>query len=367
MPSIKHLHIVGNELKFIKPFIKYINHNFNGEEHFFLILDSSKEDAVEMIGFDNVKIAKPYSSSNHIFRKMWLLYKIPKSFCLLFYYFFFSKKIYLHGIFDKKVILFLYIFRFFSSKVYWLMWGGGDLDVPTKQLSDTNWYKISEKVKGSFCGYVSYLPGDYTLAEKLYKVKGQYYESLMYESNTFVEIELQEKNDDVTRIQVGNSADCANNHFEIFESLLKYKNENVEIYCILSYGEKPWSVGWTKKVMNRGKELFGAKFIPVTEFMNYDSYIEFLGIIDIAIFAHKRQQAMGNTISLLGLGKKVYLRSDITSWELFNNLGVNVFDVKDVDISKLAEAEKVNNIRLIREHFSKEKYHLQLKTFFEDF
>jgi hypothetical protein len=189
----------------------------------------------------------------------------------------------------------------------------------------------------------------------------------MYESNTFVEIELQEKNDDVTRIQVGNSADCANNHFEIFESLLKYKNENVEIYCILSYGEKPWSVGWTKKVMNRGKELFGAKFIPVTEFMNYDSYIEFLGIIDIAIFAHKRQQAMGNTISLLGLGKKVYLRSDITSWELFNNLGVNVFDVKDVDISKLAEAEKVNNIRLIREHFSKEKYHLQLKTFFEDF
>lgn len=53
-----------------------------------------------------------------------------------------------------------------------------------------------------------------------------------------------------------------------------------------------------RKVIIKGKELFGEKFIPLTEFMTFEKYLEFLGSIDIAIFAHKRQQAMGNTITI---------------------------------------------------------------------
>ena len=366
MPAIKNLHIVGNEIKFIKPFINYVNKNFDAEEHLFLILDSSKENAVEMEGFDNVRIAKPYNCDNNVIRKVMLLYKIPISMIVLFYYFRRSKKVHLHGIFDKKVVLFLYAFKFFSAKVYWQMWGGGDLDIPTKAQSNTIWYKITKKVKGSFYGYVSYLPGDYRLAKNLYNCKGKYYESLMYESNTFNEIKLKKQNDDVIRIQVGNSADSANNHLEILKSLKKFKDEKIELYCILSYGEKPWSPGWAQKVIKLGKELFGSKFIPVTDFMCFDEYLEFLGKIDIAIFAHKRQQAMGNTISLLGLGKKVYLRSDITSWELFKDIGVKVFDVNDLAISTLNLHDKEANIKAVKYHFSKEKYYQQLKTLFED-
>ena len=37
-------------------------------------------------------------------------------------------------------------------------------------------------------------------------------------------------------------------------------------------------------------------------------YLKILGKIDIAIFNHERQQAVGNITSLLGLGKKVYIK-----------------------------------------------------------
>lgn len=366
MQDLKHLHIVGNEIKFIKPFIKYVNTNFNAKEHLFLILNSTKENAAEMADFENVKIARPFDSNNNNIRKLMLIYKIPFSIVLLFWYFFRAKKVYLHGLFDKKVIMFLYMFKSFSKKSYWQMWGGGDLDIPTEAQSRTLWYKITKKVKGNFCGYVSYLPGDYALAKELYDAKGIYYHSLMYESNTFNAIELKPAPEDhVIRIQVGNSADSANNHFEIFDSLDKFKGENIEIYCILSYGEKPWSPGWTQKVVERGKEMFGNKFIPVVDFMGFEEYLEFLGKIDIAIFAHKRQQAMGNTISLLGLGKKVYLRSDVTSWALFKDIGINLYDVEDLNIDKLGVTEKQNNISLIKKHFSTEIHYKQLQKLFE--
>ncbi|GAD02752.1 TDP-N-acetylfucosamine:lipid II N-acetylfucosaminyltransferase [Agarivorans albus] len=367
MRNLKHLHIVGNEMKFIKPFIQYVNSNFDAEEHFFLVLNSNKESSVEMAAYKNVKIAKPFDCKNSFLRKLMLVYKVPSSMVLLLWYFNKAKKIYLHGLFDKKVIIFLYVFKSFSNKVYWQMWGGGDLDIPTKAQSRTLWYRITKKVKGRFSGYVSYLPGDYKLAQELYGSKGEFFEALMYESNTFNEVELNKLNDGIVRIQVGNSADSANNHFEIFNKLEKFKDENIEIYCILSYGEKPWSPGWAQKVIKRGEDLFGHKFIPVIDFMSFEEYLGFLGKIDIAIFAHKRQQAMGNTISLLGLGKKVYLRSDVTSWELFKDIGVKVFDVNELSISTINSCDQQANIEMIKSNFSKEKYHQQLRDLFEGF
>ena len=38
--------------------------------------------------------------------------------------------------------------------------------------------------------------------------------------------------------------------------------------------------------------------------MNNKDYIQFLNQIDIAVFNHNRQQAMGTIRSLLGMGKK---------------------------------------------------------------
>lgn len=49
---------------------------------------------------------------------------------------------------------------------------------------------------------------------------------------------------------------------------------------------------------------------------------------------------MGNTITLLGLGKKVYMRSDITPWQLFEDIDVKVYDVANIEIDLMDEQIK---------------------------
>jgi hypothetical protein len=98
--------------------------------------------------------------------------------------------------------------------------------------------------------------------------------------------------------------------------------------------------------------------------MPFGKYLDFLGTIDIAIFAHRRQQAMGNIISLLGMGKKVYVRKDITPWTLFSEIGVKVFDFSNIDLVTIKNEVRNENVKIIKSYFSKETYISQLKLLF---
>jgi pyruvate/2-oxoglutarate/acetoin dehydrogenase E1 component len=97
----------------------------------------------------------------------------------------------------------------------------------------------------------------------------------------------------------------------------------------------------------------------------FNKYLEFLGNIDIAIFAHNRQQSMGNIITLLGLGKKVYIKNDITSWEHFKNINVQVFDIASINLEILDEQVIYNNIQKIKEYYSESNLKAQLEIIFK--
>ena len=126
----------------------------------------------------------------------------------------------------------------------------------------------------------------------------------------------------------------------------KFKNEDIQIYVPLSYGDKDYA----KKVIDYGKSLFGDKFIGITEFIPYNEYICFLKNIDIAVFNHQRQQAMGNTINLLAMGKKVYFRECATQKIFFSNLKRKAFKIKDIDVIKSFLLE--NNSKILMKYFS---------------
>lgn len=209
------------------------------------------------------------------------------------------------------------------------MWGG-DFYFPEKQV----W--IKKQVIKRMGHFITYIKGDYFLAQKWYGASGEYHECFMYPSNLYKEHDIKQKELNTINIQIGNSADPSNNHLDVLSKLVKYKDENIQIFTPLSYGDQEYA----KDVIAKGKELFGEKFVALTDFMPFEKYLEFLGEIDIAIFAHKRQQAMGNTITLLGLGKKVYMRSDISPWQLFNDIDVKVFDVDDIQIDTIDEQTK---------------------------
>lgn len=342
----KNLHI-ANCAKFLPPFIKCINERFNSEYHEFLLTTGLADD--EIVGIKNVRLFVCDTAFSKIKYYLTLILKMHR-----------ADRIVLHGLFNIYLVQILFFSPWLLKKCYWVIWGG-DLYCRSMGVKNFNW-KIKEffrkPVIKNIGHLVSYLKGDVELARDWYKAKGVHHECLMYYSNLYKEYEVPDSKHNVINIQIGNSADPTNNHIEVLEKLLPFKHENICIYVPLSYG----SSANASNVIAVGKEWFGDKFKPITDIMSFEKYLSFLGSIDIAIFNHKRQQAMGNTITLLGLGKTVYIRSDTTQWSLFKEKSILVHDV--LDFKGLEFGINKSNTELIKKYFSNDVYHKQLALLF---
>ena len=337
--------------KFTLPFIRFIDRNFIINEHLFIINSIIN---VEFLNNINVVIVE----KDNFRKKNYFNYsKKIREYCKN------ANKIIYHSLHGDNKFLFLFFNQYLLKKTFWVIWGADlyDYQKMDNSISDKIKFYIKKQVIKKMGHFITYIKGDYELAQKWYGANGKYHECFMYPSNLYKEYDVKEKSSGTINIQVGNSADPSNNHLEVLDKLTKYKNENIKIFVPLSYGDEKYA----SEIIAKGKEIFGDSFIALTEFMPFDKYLDFLGDIDIAIFAHKRQQAMGNTITLLGLGKKVYMRNDVTPWKLFNDIDIKVFDVENIDIDVIMEETKVDNKRKIKEYFSEENYLKQLQNLFE--
>lgn len=349
----KILHI-SNCDKFIPPFIELTKEHFDFDQHKFLLSRGMADKNLK--SYINVYLSgkNRFSRLKHYIKTIIGMHK--------------ADKIILHGLFDIKLVILLFFMPYLLKKCYWVMWGG-DLYYHQLGINDKH-YKIKERIRGFVIKrighFVTYIKGDYHLAQQWYGATGKYHECIMYTSNTFTDYNLPPKQDQSTNILIGNSADPSNNHEEILAKLTPYKNEDIKIFCPLSYGNPDHA----KQVIEKGKAIFGEKFIALTDFMPFDEYLILLSNIDIAIFAHKRQQAMGNTISLLGLGKKVYLRSDVTQWQTLSDMGVKIFDIDHLVSNSYQEFQKNDNTKsnpeIIKSYFNKDTLKQQLNKIFED-
>lgn len=329
---------MSNE-KFISPYIEFIDKNFDASEHFFYII-GGLDYVGEIQNKDNIKCHNK-KFSNKFQRRLYYIYVY-----LAFYHKALkSKKIILHNLFSSLTILFLFFNPWFFKKSNWVMWGA-DLYGYRKRKYDSLfkkiYYKIEDHVKGNV-GQISYLAeGDYNLAKEYFNVKGKATRAIYINPVSLKNLNSIKKNykkNEVTSIQIGNSADPENNHIEILDELIKFKDENIQIYAPLSYGNKEYAL----KVKKYGEKLFGEKFIAMLDFFNAQKYAEYLSGIDILLFNHKRQQGLGNIFSLAYLEKKIYLRSDISSWSyLKDDLKLQVFDINNLKTESF-ESFKLNN------------------------
>ena len=225
-----------------------------------------------------------------------------------------ADRIHVHGIFSFWLLGILATHRRLCEKTVWYIWGD-DLYCLTKPKSSIiNRFHLAVRRKAyrSIRYVATNVIGDYDLLKSLIHKEYEFFE-LRFGNGYISGIEpyINEKNEhEGTNILVGNSATISNYHLQVFDELSRFQNENIRIYVPLSYGSKTYA----GSVIARGKELFGDKFIPLTEFIPRDDYFRLLMSMDVAIFANDRQQAMGNIVALLYAGKKVYMRSDISSW-----------------------------------------------------
>jgi dTDP-N-acetylfucosamine:lipid II N-acetylfucosaminyltransferase len=267
-----------------------------------------------------------------------------------------AKKIILHGLFDPRLILLLAFQPWLIKKTCWAIWGGDLYSYRKKNINWSNWlkenffkYMLARKIPL----ITTTVPGDFQLAQYYYKTSAEYISNLMYPSHLarFNEVNNANKGKEVV-IQIGNSADPENNHLEIIDKLEKFKNDNIKVYAPLSYGDKKYG----DAISRYGKIKFGEKFVPMREILKFEEYNNYLSKIDIVIFNHKRQQAMGNTIGLLSYGKKVYLRKDITPWKFFKDMKLSIFDsTAELSMELLDEKTKDDNVKICREEFCEMK------------
>jgi hypothetical protein len=199
-----------------------------------------------------------------------------------------------------------------------------------------------------------------------FDIRANLYESIMYLSNipsyniSKTKISMSNHNKNHVFMQVGNSADPSNNHIEILDKIKKdiNKNEKIKIICPLSYGKKDHA----KKVIQYGKKLFGKNFVPLKKFMDLKTYNKLQSNIDIAIFNHQRQQAMGNILTLLYLGKKVYIRDDIVTWDFMQKNDIKVFSFNNLKNNLLKKID----INVAKDNRKKINSRFNLETFIEE-
>ena len=322
--------------KFNVPFIDFVAEHFDITQHQFVFLQAPQYKYGMTKETDVIWIDKKY--------------KVVE----LLKYMYEADKIIIHGLWSTRLIQILFLQPWLLKKCYWIMWGG-DFYFPEKQ----SWIKKQVIKK---MGYLlTGTTGDYELAKKWYGAKGKHIKCFNYPSNLYKDYHIRPKVHSTINIQLGNSADPTNHHIEVLQSLEKFKDKNIQIFVPLSYG----NLEYAKEVILKGKEIFGDKFIAFTDFMLFEKYMEFLSEIDIAIFNHRRQQAFGNIISLVGMGKKVYLNKISTLNDVFEELNIKIFNTSDINLEKIDKNVQLNNIEKIQIYYSQNKLREQLEKIFE--
>jgi len=316
--NTKVLHLFIGD-KFTRALIPFLNANFSSEEHTFLgILSQAEKGELKS---NNVHcFVSPLGK--HLVKNIALFYKHCKN----------ADKIIIHG---SVLNHFFFLFPFFLKKTYWIIMGSELYTIPNNSGLAI---KLRKFVLSRVSHHVTHIEGDSALANELLHSKAKLVYSPMYLSNTVstAEFEITQLEDKKTiNVLVGNSLSLNNNHIQIFEWLNQINDKNINVYAPLSYGN---NLEYKEMVMAKGKAFFGERFFPITEFMDFESYKNFLKNIDVALFDHHRQEALGVTLTLLSLGKLVYVNPNTTSYQSLILKGIKIFDNKLI----LAEGLRVS-------------------------
>lgn len=241
------------------------------------------------------------------------------------------------------------------DRVVWKVWGG-DLYWYTEVKKGK--YKIYEFLRAFTIkrfGYVSTDHSEFELIKKYYNTDAKN----IYTTYPRIFFEFPKTTaHDYISILVGNSRDPSNEHIEALRLLSRFKDENIKVYVILSYGDCP--AGYVENVNQVGKNYFGDKYIPIAEMMDLKTYQQFLSNVDIMICNHRRQQAWGNLLVMLKHGKKIFIRSGISTEEVFTEYGLKFFltdDIESMSFSSFVdfpESEAKQNDTILTKMFSNE-------------
>lgn len=323
--SAKYVHLMHND-KFVKPFVDFLNKNFDNSEHIVLCKRSCKQ--------------HPFPIGNNVFEtesyKPFVFDKVDKVFC--------------HSLFDIEVVDYLYNHKdILKNKSYWVIWGG---DLYNARRDEKNDY-----VRSNFKGYLTDFDTDVAKDKyNLYNKNFYCIHAIFPITKKMIENTTKLKKDFI-QIQINNS--CDDSTLQMLDVLSRFKDENIKITTILSYGKMQFK----DEIINKGKSLFGNKFIYIDSYLPPEDYAQFIAQNDILILNQNRQQGIGNTIASLALGKKVFIRSDISTYKKLKDFNIKVYDtnkITDINFKDFIENNNFKNNQTFAIKFFDENYKASL-------
>lgn len=317
------------EKKFALPLVDFIVNELKLANHTFLIFDNGIEISIES---DNIFVIQTPFVNNA--KKNVLLYrKLINN----------SDKIILHGLPFLNLLLF---FPFKWNKTSWVI-HGADL---YGRLNKSKQTILEKLVIRHFDRHVTHIEGDARLANEVFGSNAKFHYSPMYLSNVVEtkKFKVPDAKSFNYTVLFGNSLSKNNNHIAVLKKLKAHDNQLGKIICPLSYGN---DLAYRDEIIDLGVKLFGERFQPLTEFMARTEYENLLETVDIALFDHWRQEAMGVTLSLLSLGKTVYMRSSTESFTSLVNRGFKVFDNQILFSQGIKQQDVKENLELLEKYY----------------
>lgn len=304
--------------KFTLGFYKFIISNFTQQDNWFLIYGNLHE-----YDFQTENNQVFWCDSFHELSKTHKVVKYAKECDLIIY----------SGIFGSETCLLKFGLNTLKKSCFHF-WGGDFYQL--REFKFVNLKLMVGLILKKFfiknvMGVINLIPKDYDELCKLCHPKGKNFIAPMCddgEGSAIVD-SLKDKPKEVQpiRILLGNSATETNQHIQAMQILEKFKERDIIIFCPLSYGDNEYR----ERIMRIGRDVFGVKFIPITEYMEIAEYYKMISECNVAIFNNNRQQAMGNISAALALGCKVFIRRDTAMWQSYRvDRCMTIYDVEEI-------------------------------------
>ncbi len=120
------------------------------------------------------------------------------------------------------------------------------------------------------------------------------------------------------KIMIGHSGFPNGNHLDILEKIKEFKTPPKDIIVPFSYGIEDY-----KKYIKKYNPIKNVSYIE--DFLPLKEYNKILNEVKIAVFNNRRQQALGNIISLLYFGAKVFMSNKNTFYHFLKRKGIHVY------------------------------------------
>lgn len=350
-------HFVIDNL-YTKRFVLYMNEHYDINKNVFYVVNRNRE--LQFLGgIQNVNVIS--GKTLCAIMNMW---KVVHSAG--------NVNIFIHYLGDKH--LFPLLFKKRNQTTYWIAWGGDYysyidfplFDIETAKIINYNKkINIFDKLKNALRSYIIRHKVDCVcISQYEYEILCSYYKikpkRINFKYPNPVSVEIKKK--DISQISnkekiilIGNSGAAENNHIDAFIKLSKLKG-NFKVIVPLSYA---YEDNYRNIVLQKGKEFFGDKFVPLLDYMTPDKYYEILKTVDVAVMNHFRQQAVGNMRTLIELGKKIYINESNPVYKIFlqNKVQLSPMPKDYFDESffeEYSDEQKVQNIKGLESFYSDE-------------